>query len=305
MLRRNVLLSAIATGALGTAVDTAGAASVAPSATDTRRGAKIRTRDGVELFHRDSGAGRPVLFVHSWGVTSAIWGYQEAFLGDHRLRCITFDRRGHGRSDAPSGGYDMDTLADDVDSVIVGLDLHDVVLVGHSMGAGEILRYLARHGSSRVAKIALLAPTTPFVLKTADNAHGAPPEYFDKTRAAWAADYPKWLEDGKHAAFTPETSPDMMDWFKSVMLSVHIPTAIACNRAFVETDLRPDLAKVDRPVLILQGDNDQSAPLEITGRLTAAGIKGAVLKVYPGAPHLLFLTHMAQVNRDLLEFIEA
>jgi pimeloyl-ACP methyl ester carboxylesterase len=202
-------------------------------------------------------------------------------------------------------GLDVDTFADDLHAVIEGLGLHDVALIGHSVGAADIIRYVSRHGSSRVAKIALLAPTTPYVLQTDDNPYGAPRVYFEKTWSEWATDYPKWLQDNRPAAFTPETSPQMIDWIQLQMMRMHIPTAIACSRAVMTTDLRPDLGIVDRPVLILHGDKDASAPLEMTGRRTAAGIRGAVLKVYPGAPHLLFLTHMAEVNRDLLQFIES
>jgi non-heme chloroperoxidase len=278
---------------------------VAAEPVGSRRRIPIRTQDGVALFHREWGSGHPMLFVHSWALTSAMWSYQEQFLGNYGARCISYDRRGHGQSDTPADGYDMNTLADDLRAVIDGLDLHDVVLVGHSAGCNDIIRYIGRHGTNRVAKIALLAPTTPFVLETADNAYGAPREYFENNWTAWAADYPKWLQENRLPAFTPETSPQMMDWIQSQMLRMHVPTAIACNRAVVETDLRPDLAKIDRPALILQGDKDVSAPLDITGRRTAAGIRGAVLKVYPGAPHLLFITHMEQVNRDLLEFLRA
>ncbi len=261
---------------------------------------KIRTRDGVELFHREWGSGRPVLFVHAWALSSAMWTYQMADLGDRGFRCIAFDRRGHGRSDVPNGGYDLDRLADDLAEVIEQLDLHDVALVGMSMGSNEILHYLGRHGTGRVSSIALLGPTTPFVLQTADNPYGAPPAFFEQSRAAWASDFPKWIEDNKLPFFTPETSPQMMEWVAAMMREIPIPVAIATNRAVVSTDLRPVLAKIDRPVLILHGDKDASAPLEITGRRTAEGIKGAVLKVYPGGPHGLFVTHMKQVNADLL-----
>ena len=300
MQRRNVLVSAIAAGAVGIA---AGGGSL-PSAAAVRAGqTRIQTRDGIGLFHRDWGSGRPLLFVHSLALSSSMWSYQEAFLADHGLRCVSYDRRGHGRSDAPALGYDLNTLADDLSAVVDGLDLRDVVLVGHSMGCGEIIRYIGRHGTSRVAKVVMLAPQTPYILQTTDNPYGAPPTYFDQVRAAWATDYPKWVQDNKLPFFTGETSAQMIEWMQTEMLRSHVPITIACSRAYVETDLRPDLAKVDKRVLILQGDKDVSAPVEMTGRRTAAGIRGAVLKVYPGAPHGLFLTHMDQVNRDILEFV--
>lgn len=295
MQRRDLLLTAAAT--IGTA--SAPAAATAPATPSP----KIRTRDGVELFHREWGSGRPVLFVHAWALSSAMWTYQIAELGQ-RFRCIAFDRRGHGRSDVPNGGFDLDTLADDLGEVIEQLDLHDVALVGMSMGSNEILHYIGRHGTERIAKIALLGPTTPFVLQTADNPWGAPMVYFEQSQAAWARDFPKWIEDNKLPFFTPETSPQMMEWVAGMMREVPIPVAIATNRALISTDLRPVLGKIDRPVLILHGDKDVSAPLDITGRRTAAGIKGVVLKVYAGGPHGLFVTHMKQVNADLLAFLQ-
>jgi len=294
MQRRDLLLTTAATIAATTAT-----AAAAPPA---KPQPKLRTRDGVELFHREWGNGRPVLFVHAWALSSAMWTYQIADLGQ-RFRCIAFDRRGHGRSDVPSGGYDLDSLADDLADVIEQLDLRDVALVGMSMAANEILHYVGRHGTERIARIALLGPTTPFVMQTVDNPYGAPMAYFEQSRAAWASDFPKWIEDNKLPFFTPETSPPMMEWVAAMMREVPIPVAIATNHAIVSTDLRPVLARIDRPVLILHGDKDVSAPLEITGRRTADGIKGAVLKVYPGGPHGLFVTHMKQVNADLLGFL--
>lgn len=296
MQRRDLLLTAAAAATM-----TAGAASAA--ANSAKPPPRIRTRDGTELFHLDWGSGTPVIFVHAWGLSSRMWAYQTAYLSGHGIRCVAFDRRGHGRSDVPNGGYDLDTLADDLATVIEQLDLRDAVLVGMSMGANEILHYVGRHGTGRVSRIALLGPTTPFVLQTADNAHGAPKAYFEQNWNIWSSDFPKWVEDNKLPFFTPETSPQMMAWVAEMLCEVSVPVAIATNRAAISTDLRPVLAKIDRPVLILHGDNDQSAPLELTGRRTAAGIKGAVLKVYPGGPHGLFVTHMKQVNADLLEFI--
>jgi len=297
MQRRDLLLTAAAATIAAATTETTAATTAQPLP-------RIRTRDGVELFHREWGSGRPVLFMHAWALSSAMWSYQIADLGQRGLRCIAFDRRGHGRSDVPDGGYDLDTLADDLADVIEQLDLRDVALVGMSMGSNEILHYIGRHGTERISKIALLGATTPFVLQTADNPYGAPQAYFEQTWAAWASDFPKWIEDNKLPFFTPQTSPQMMEWLVGLMREVPIPVAMATGRAMVTTDLRPVLAKVDRPVLILHGDNDHSAPLEITGRRTADGIKGAVLKVYPGGPHGLFVTHMKQVNADLAAFLQ-
>jgi pimeloyl-ACP methyl ester carboxylesterase len=302
MQRRDVLISAVAAAALGASFR---ARAATKGAVTRAAPPAVRTRDGVGLFVRDWGEGRPVLFVHSWAMQSAMWAYQVADLSDQGLRCVAFDRRGHGRSDIPAGGYDMDTFADDLAAVIEQLDLHDVILVGHSMGCGEIIRYVSRHGTGRVARIALLAPSTTFVLQTADNPHGAPKAFWEAAWAAWAKDFPGWVDQNKAPFFTPQTSPGMIDWAIRMLLETPAPVAIATSRAMVMTDLRGDLAGIDRPTLILQGDKDASAPLDFTGRPTAAGIRGAVLKVYPGAPHGLFLTHTAQVNADLLGFAKA
>ena len=264
---------------------------------------RIVARGGVELFYRQWGAGRPVVFLSSWGFSSKMWCYQMQYLAALGMRCIAFDRRGHGQSDQPDHGYDMDTLADDLAAVIEALELEDVVLVGHSMGGAEIVRYLASHGSQRVARIALLAPLTPFFKKTPDNPDGVPEADLAALRGAWATDFPRWVQDNKRAFFLPETSSDTMAWLINDMLGMFLPVLIACNKSLVDTDLRADLAKVDRPTLILHGDQDASAPVEITGRPTSVGIEGAILKIYPGAPHGLFLTHVQQVNADLAAFI--
>jgi non-heme chloroperoxidase len=300
MQRRLMLLSAATAGALATAGSTAVSA---PSQPSQSQPAVIRTADGLRLFHLDWGEGRPVVFVHSWALNSDMWAYQIAHLSDRGVRCIAYDRRGHGRSDATPRNFNMGDLADDLAAVIETLGLRDVVLVGHSLGGAEILRYVSRHGTARIARIALLAPATPFLLQTEDNPHGAPAAYFEQMRAQWNTDFPKWVDENKLPFFTPQTSPQMIEWLVAMLLRTPLPVAIATNRVLVRSDVRPDLAKVDRPVLVLHGDKDASAPLEITGRPTAAGIKGAVLKVYPDAPHGLFLTHIDQVNRDLLDFI--
>ncbi len=302
MQRRDLLVSALAGGVGVTAA--AAAAKAAPPAHD-KVPVAVHARDGVRLFHRDWGSGQPVLFVHSWALDHTIWNYQTLFLGQHGFRCVAFDWRGHGRSDAPATGYDLDSFADDIAAIIESLDLHNVVLVGHSSGGGHIVRYLARHGSSRVAKLVLIAPTIPFALRTDDNPYGAPRSYFESLQAAWAEDFPKWIEDNKAPFFTPDTPLATMNWIADLMRGAYLPAITLSHQSYFPVDLRPDTSRVDRPTLILQGDKDVSAPLEITGRRAAALIPNAVLKVYPGAAHGIFLTHHRQVNQDMLEFITA
>jgi pimeloyl-ACP methyl ester carboxylesterase len=232
-----------------------------------------------------------------------IWNYQTLFLSRHGFRCVAFDWRGHGRSDTPSENYDVDTFADDIAAVVETLALRDVVLVGHSMGGGYIVRYLARHGSARVSKIVLIAPTIPFVLQTADNPYGAPAAYFEGLRNAWAHDFPKWIDDNKAPFFTAATSSATVSWIADLMRTAYLPAIMACHESYVPTDLRADTQHINRPTLIVQGDRDVSAPLELTGRRAAALIPGSVLEVHAGAGHGVFLTHATQVNSQILEFI--
>jgi non-heme chloroperoxidase len=263
----------------------------------------IAANDGTALYFKDWGSGKPVLFVSSWGMNSDMWQYQMTPLVGHGLRCLAYDRRGHGRSSQPGHGYDYDTLADDLAAVIEQLDLRNLTLVGHSMAPGEIVRYLSRHGSSRVEKIVMLAPTTPFMLKTADNPGGIPGEFFEQARAEWTKDFPKWLADNAGTFVRPQTSKQILQWGAEQMLQASMLALIECNRAVVETDFRNELPKVTLPTLIIHGTVDVSAPLELTGRPTAKLIPGAELKIYDGAPHGLMLSDIDRLNRDLVAFI--
>lgn len=201
-------------------------------------------------------------------------------------------------------GADL-VLADDLAAVIDTLGLKDVILVGHSMGGAEVVRYLGKHGTAKVKKVALVAAVAPYVVQTADNPYGAPMAYHQATLKQYATDFPKWAMDNQAAFFTPETSPAMKAWLTEQLLATSVPVAVAAFKALIGKDLRPDLPKIDRPTLVIHGDKDASAPLAITGQRLAAGIKGADLKVYPGAPHGLFVTHMDRLNTDLEAFFRA
>jgi pimeloyl-ACP methyl ester carboxylesterase len=231
-----------------------------------------------------------------------MWERQLLALGEAGFRVVAFDRRGHGRSDVPASGYDLDTLADDLARVVEERDLSGVLLVGHSMGAAEVLRYAARHGTSRVARVVLVAPITPFLTATPDNPLGLPAEVVAAMEARWLGDFPGWVEENKPPFFIEGTSPATMDWLARIILATPLSVGLTSFRALVRTDLRPDLAKLDRLTLVIHGDRDVSAPLEITGRPTAAGIPGAELRIYEGAPHGLFITHADRLNRDLIAF---
>ena len=279
-----------------------------PAAAEPRpalRRANVVAQDGVRLHHVDWGQGKPVVLLHSWAMASDMWDYQVAALGEAGFRAIAYDRRGHGRSEIPSGGYDYDTLADDLASVLNTLDLRGVTLVGHSMGCGEIVRYLSRHGAGRVDRIVLLAPTTPGLLKGPDNPNGLDPAMFEAVRAAWRQDFRKWMDDNTAAFLTPQTSPGMTRWLTDMMMRTPLEVALACNRAVIGTDFRRELPGITTPTLILHGDKDASAPLDLTGRPTAALIPGSRLTVIPGAPHGLFATHRDEVNARMLAFMQA
>jgi non-heme chloroperoxidase len=267
-----------------------------------KRSSFIETRDGTRLHWREWGRGAPMLFVHSWAMRSEMWDYQVAALAERGFRCLAYDRRGHGRSDIPAAGYDYDTLADDLAAVIEALDLSGLTLVGHSMGGCEILRYLTRHGSARVKRIALLAPTAPLMARAPDNPAGVPAEVLEAVRAEWRRDFPKWVADNTAPFFTPETSPALVKWAVDMLLEIPLPVAIACNRAVTETDFRRELRRIEVPTLLLHGDKDASAPLPLTGEPAAALIPNCTFKRYEGAPHGLMFTHRERVNADLAEF---
>jgi pimeloyl-ACP methyl ester carboxylesterase len=300
MQRRDILSLSLAAPLIGAA-----AVAPRPAHAAAHRAVQVRAEDGTALYHRDWGEGPAILFAASWACSGEMWAYQVAHFADAGFRCISFDRRGHGRSDVPAGGYDMDVFADDIAAVIDQLELKDVVLVGHSQGGAEVVRYLGRHGTGRVRKAVLMAPAGPCLLQKPDNPYGAPKAAYEARIAGWQKDFPKWVADNTAPFFTPETSPAMQAWLVEMLLATPLPVTVAAFRALYVADVRPDLARIDRPVLIQHGTRDASIPLEIGGARFAAGIRGAELKVYDGAPHGLFVTHMDPVNRDLEAFIRA
>jgi non-heme chloroperoxidase len=262
----------------------------------------ITAKDGADLYWHDWGSGAPILFLNSLGCGSRMWDYQMAALADKGFRCIGFDRRGHGRSDQPAHGYDFDTLADDVAALVDGLDLSGLTLIAHSMAGGEAVRYLTRHGGKRVARLVLLAPTTPMLLKAHDNPNGAPKAGFEALWAQWGHDYPKWIDDNVAPFFIPETSPAMMRWGANLLQS-SLPVVLACSRAMVQADFRAEMRRIETPTLVIQGDRDRSAPVELTGKPSAELVPGGRLLVYPGAPHGLMFTHMDALHADILRFM--
>jgi pimeloyl-ACP methyl ester carboxylesterase len=232
-----------------------------------------------------------------------VWGSHIAALTSQGLRCIAPDRRGHGRSDIPGTGYDIDTLADDLAAVMEQLDLQQAVLVAHSMGTMEAVRYCARYGMDRVSRLVLAAPTTPYLTKTADNPEGIPAETIQAQYDAIADDYPGWIAENEPPFFTEDTVAETRNWIKDMMLDVPLPVALACRRTIATADLRTDLARIVRPTLIVHGDKDASAPISITGARTARLIANCRFDVYEDAPHAIVLTHRERFISDILAFI--
>jgi pimeloyl-ACP methyl ester carboxylesterase len=305
MYRREILKAA-ATAAVGGAALIAGdghilAASERSPGPARRAGSFVHARDGTELFVRDWGRGAALVFLSGWALPSDIWAYQMAPLAEKNLRCIAYDRRGHGRSSDPGRGYDYDTLADDLADVLEALDLRSVTFVAHSMAGGEVVRYLTRHGSTRVARLVLVGTTLPFMMKSADNPDGIDPAVFEQGRRnVLLKDFPKALNENMRPFVVPDTSGEMLEWVKGLMLQCSMQALVECNRALTATDFRGASAKIDVPTLLIHGDRDVSAPLALTARKAASLIPHARLAIYEGAPHGLLLTHASRLNDDLL-----
>jgi non-heme chloroperoxidase len=264
---------------------------------------------GTPLFTSAWGEGRPVVLLAGAGMSSAAWDYQRIFLAEKGFRAIGYDRRGHGRSDDPGSGYDYDTLAGDLAAVLEFHDAHDAVLVGHSMAGGEIVRYLSRYGSTRVAKVALVAATLPFPAKTEDNPHGVTPEVAAALRERWKKDLAQWLVELAPpfvGAGLPgcEVSDALLKQGIEDMLRTSLRAHLECNKTIVGTDFRMELTKIAVPTLIVHGDTDASTPIEVSGRRQAELIPGSELIVYENAPHGLMWTHRDRLNADLLAFVQ-
>jgi non-heme chloroperoxidase len=269
------------------------------------------TDDGTQIYYKDWGTGQPVVLSHGWPLSADSWESQAFHLASHGFRVIAHDRRGHGRSSQPWDGNDMDHYADDLSQLIEHLDLSDAILVGFSTGGGEVARYVGRHGTGRVAKLALIAAVTRLMVKTRTNPDGLPVEVFDGLRAASLADRSKLYRDLASGPFFGFNRPGatasqgMIDsfWLQG-MMSGH-KNAYDSIKAFSETDLTDDLKKFDRPTLIVHGDDDQIVPIGASARAAAKLIPHATLKVYAGAPHGLADTHKERLNADLLAFARA
>lgn len=263
----------------------------------------------VRLFVQDIGSGQPVVLIHGWPVSHAMWEYQLLALPAHGLRVVAYDRRGFGASSKPWEGYDYDTFADDLKAVLDELDLKDVTLVGFSMGGGEIARYMSRHRGARVKKVAFISAVTPYLLKTADNPDGVDEGVFNGMVDGLKKDRPDFLTTfGKQffnvGLLRHPVSDATLQWTQSLALPASPKATVDCVRAFSGTDFREDLKSIKVPVLIVHGDADNTVPLKVSGARTAQMMPGAQYKVYDGAPHGLYITHKEELNRDLVAFVK-
>jgi non-heme chloroperoxidase len=270
----------------------------------------ITTKDGTELFYKDWGKGRPVVFSHGWPLNADAWDDQMVFLGERGYRVIAHDRRGHGRSSQPWSGNEMDTYADDLSTLIDTLGLKDATLVGHSTGGGEVARYIGRHGTSRLAKAVLIGAVPPLMLKTAANPGGLPITVFDNIRAGVTADRSQFFKDLTLPFYGfnrpgARVSQGLRDSFWLQGMQGSIKCELDCIKAFSETDFTEDLKKFDVPTLILHGDDDQMVPIGASALLTSKLVEKSTLKVYPGLPHGMCATHKDKINADLLSFLKA
>jgi non-heme chloroperoxidase len=269
----------------------------------------ITTKDDTQIFYKDWGQGQPIVFSHGWPLSADAFEDQMFFLASKGYRTIAHDRRGHGRSSQPWRGNDMDTYADDLAELVQKLDLKDAIHVGHSTGGGEVARYIGHHGTKRVAKALLIGAVPPLMLKTAANPGGLPIYVFDDIRKGVLSDRAQFFKDltmpfygyNRPGAKVSEGVRESF-WLQGMMAGM--PASYFCIKAFSETDQTEDLKKIDKPTLILHGDDDQIVPIGASAMLSSKLVKGATLKVYKGAPHGMCTTHKDAVNSDLFAFIK-
>ena len=270
------------------------------------------TRDGVDLFYKDWGSGPPVVFLHGWPLNADVWDDQMKLVAAHGFRGIAFDRRGFGRSAQPWEGYDFDTFADDLHDLLSTLDVRDAMLVGHSMGGGELARYIGRHGTDRVAKAVLLSAVPPIMVKSEQNPEGTPQKVFDGIKTGLLnerAQFWKDLAEPFYGANRPgnRVTEGNKDAFWLMAMHSSLRAAVACVDAFSGTDFTADLRAFDVPTLLIHGDDDQIVPIEAASAKSALILPDCDYQVYEHAPHGLSSVpgHKERFHHDLLNFLRA
>lgn len=272
--------------------------------------AYVKTRDGVQLYVKDWGAGRPVLLLHGWPLSADSWDDVAVPLVQAGFRTIAYDRRGFGRSEQPWAGYDYDSLTDDLADVMAATGASDAALVGFSMGGGEVARYMSRHGGKGVVQAGLIGAVVPYMLKTPDNQNGVEQAVFDtmtegmkQDRAQFFATFFKQFYGA--GLLSRPVSDELIEWSRSVAMMAGLNSTLECAKSFATTDFRPDLAAFRVPTLIVHGTADKTVPIDATAREAARAIPQATLVEYDGAPHGLFATDKDRLTQDLLSFLRA
>jgi non-heme chloroperoxidase len=285
----------------------------APQAVSAKTGGTgfVTAADGAQIFYKDWGSGQPIVFSHGWPLTADDWDAQMMFFGERGFRVVAHDRRGHGRSSQTWGGNEMDTYADDLRAVVLALDLKDAIHIGHSTGGGEVARYLGRHGTDRAAKAVLIGAVPPVMVKKESNPEGTPIEVFDGLREALLADRAQLYRDLPTGPFYGFNRPGakvseglINKWWLQGMMG-GVKAGYDCIKAFSETDFTEDLKRIDVPVLLMHGDDDQIVPIGAAAQKGIHLLQKGTLKVYPGLPHGMATTHASIINADLLEFIRS
>ena len=268
----------------------------------------VTTADHTKLFVKDWGSGRPVILLHGWPLSSDSWDDQAMAIAESGYRTIAYDRRGFGRSSQPWSGYDYDTLADDLAAVIAQTGAEDAVLVGFSMGGGEVARYMSRHGGKSVVKAALVASIVPYMLKTSDNPNGTEQSVFDKMTQSMNEDRAKFFAGFFKDFFgvgviSRPVSEEMLEAMRNIAMQASLKATLECAKSFATTDFRADLPAFNVPTLVIHGTSDKTVPIDAAGRAATRGIAQSNLIEYEGAPHGLLVTDKQQLTRDLLDFI--
>lgn len=270
----------------------------------------VTANDGTEIYYKDWGDGPAIFFSHGWPLSADMWDQQMMHFASNGFRVLAHDRRGFGRSDQPWSGYDYDTFADDIATILEAADVTDVAMVGFSMGGGDVARYISRYEGARVAKACLTSAVTPYFIKAEDNPEGTPREVFDGIRAGLLKDRPQFLDDFSTLFYGTNNHPGavsdgILKQTLQIALTGSIKGTYDCVEAFSETDFRPDMAAFTMPTLIIHGEEDQVVPVAAAGAAAHGLIPHSEFKRYAGAPHALTTTHQDQYNADLMAFLKS